>query len=297
MISLLAGMVTIWLIYLVGVELFSRRVALWGAGLAAICPYLVWYSRDATDYAWLIAVSTASFYLLVRSAKRGGWKNWTGFVLATIAALFSHYYAAVLLVAELPVYFLVADWRRQLRPWLASEAAIGLALIPWLFYNRGASTWAAMKIPDIVAIIKATSMAPVTYVRGYAGLSGSGAATIFPDAGQARQLIAVFAIIFSLFLFLPPLRKAFFNKRVATLAIYTFLVVAIPVFLQYLRGETVAGRYYAIAAPGFILLLAVLMAASPPRVAFIAVYFWFQDSWGCSTTSSFEHTKTTGAAS
>jgi uncharacterized membrane protein len=96
-VSWAAGVMTVFFIYLVGKELLSSAVGLWAAALAAVSPFLIWHSRDATDYSWLIAVSTLSLYLLARSARRSGWANWAAYVIVSAAALF-------------PCYFLVA-WR------------------------------------------------------------------------------------------------------------------------------------------------------------------------------------------
>ncbi len=53
--SAIAGMGTIVFTYLAAREIFSRRVALWSAALVAVSPYLVFYSRATTFYAFMIA--------------------------------------------------------------------------------------------------------------------------------------------------------------------------------------------------------------------------------------------------
>ncbi|MCL5882505.1 MAG: glycosyltransferase family 39 protein [Actinobacteria bacterium] len=70
----------IWFVYLLGKELFSRRIGLRAAAFTAFSPFLIWCSRDATDYSLLISLATLSTYFLVRSVRRGGWGNWAAYV-------------------------------------------------------------------------------------------------------------------------------------------------------------------------------------------------------------------------
>ena len=136
LISCMAGVIAVGLVYLIGKDLFSVRAGIWGAALTAFSPFLIWYSRDATDYSWLIAVSLGSFYLLVRSLKKGGSLNWALYCIVTFVALFSHYYAVFLFIAEIAFFIIISKHRKQIRPWLICQEIFLLALFPLVLLLR-----------------------------------------------------------------------------------------------------------------------------------------------------------------
>ena len=59
-LSALAGVVTIPVVYLIGIELRGRRAGLMAAALAAVNPMLLWYSQEARAYSLLVAALRAS---------------------------------------------------------------------------------------------------------------------------------------------------------------------------------------------------------------------------------------------
>jgi len=247
LVSCIAGVVTIWLMYLLGKELISRPAGLWAAAFAAFSPYLIWYSRDATDYSWLVAMATLSLYFLVRSARRGGWANWTIYVLVSVAALFSHYYAIVLLAAEVVLFLLVMDGRReQLKPWLVSQAALALFTIPWALSNRSASSFAVLHLPS-TPTLNALVMSPVALTKGYANYRfGSGAVALGANRIDKLSFILVALYITGLVIWSKPLRKAMRGKLGLAVYLCTVILIAVPVLL---RAQDTAGRYLALAAP------------------------------------------------
>ncbi|MHB1325353.1 MAG: glycosyltransferase family 39 protein [Thermoleophilia bacterium] len=209
MVSCIAGVVTIWLMYLLGKELISRPAGLWAAAFAAFSPYLIWYSRDATDYSWLVAMATLSLYFLVRSARRGGWANWTIYVLV-------------------------------------SAAALALFTIPWALSNRSASSFAVLHLPS-TPTLNALVMSPVALTKGYASYRfGSGAAALGANRIDKLSFILVALYITGLVIWSKPLRKAMRGKLGLAVYLCTVILIAVPVLL---RAQDTAGRYLALAAP------------------------------------------------
>lgn len=63
---------------------------------------------------------------------------WLAYLLATAAAVFTHYYALFVVVAQNAV--MIALWRRNRRGvtrWLAVQAALALSFVPWVLAQRG----------------------------------------------------------------------------------------------------------------------------------------------------------------
>ena len=63
-LSVLCGVVTVGLVWWIGRLVFDSRTGLWGAWLAAFSPLLVYYSREARMYAWLVMLTCLCWGLL-----------------------------------------------------------------------------------------------------------------------------------------------------------------------------------------------------------------------------------------
>ena len=59
-LSALAGTAVIPITYLCGRELVSRRAGLVAAALAAVSPFMIWYSQEAREYMLLAALCGVS---------------------------------------------------------------------------------------------------------------------------------------------------------------------------------------------------------------------------------------------
>ena len=62
--SVLCGIVTIGLVYWIGLLAFDGTTGLWASWLCAISPLLVYYSREARMYMWLVLVTCLAWGLL-----------------------------------------------------------------------------------------------------------------------------------------------------------------------------------------------------------------------------------------
>ncbi len=120
-VSAVAGVLTVPVAYLIGVELRGRRAGLWAAALVAVNPMMLWYSQEARAYALVTLFGALSALYWLR-AERGGarrdfvwWGVWSGLALGT------HYFVAFPILAEA----LMLLRRRGLRASLAGMAVLG----------------------------------------------------------------------------------------------------------------------------------------------------------------------------
>lgn len=138
------GTLVVPLTLALGLQLFGRsgpgrsRLVGWSAGLlAAINPYLLWWSQDAHFYALLAMFAAAITLLAIRLWNtQGQWRTWWIYTLVTTLGFYTHYYTyfswgALNLVGLW--YTFTRRWKRQLvvRWWLAQVAAMAL-YSPWL---------------------------------------------------------------------------------------------------------------------------------------------------------------------
>lgn len=270
-----AGIATIGLSYAIGRRLFSTRAGLWAGAFAAVSPFLIWYSRDATVYAWAIVTSLASLYFLVRAGQSGGRVNWALYVFASTAALFTHFYSFLFLLAEVPFFILMQKGTgRRLKPWLFCQATILLALIPWSLALQKAKSYTQgslpnLRIPGVEKLFSAMGTAPVTFIKGYAGLMGMGEGAL--SLTSNHKIALILGLLAAIPLLIAGYRCAGSEPKRNLLAItaLVFLVISLPVLLHLAQGEFNAGRYYAMGAPVFFLWLSALIDTLPLRVNWV----------------------------
>ncbi len=100
MVSALIGIAGLYAIYLLGKELFSRKVGIYAMILLSINYFHIYYSQDARMYGLLFLTTTLSFYYLTRLIKTPTLKNTLIFGLASTLMVYSHFFAIFTLFAQ-----------------------------------------------------------------------------------------------------------------------------------------------------------------------------------------------------
>jgi mannosyltransferase len=138
LLSALLGTAVIPITYLCGRELVSRRAGLAAAVLAALSPFMIWYSQEAREYMLLAALSGMSLLFFARSWRMTSRRNLVWWAVFSGLALLTQYFAAFLIAAEA----IGLLWRSRTRETVVAIGALGLleaALIPHVIPNIGSA--------------------------------------------------------------------------------------------------------------------------------------------------------------
>jgi 4-amino-4-deoxy-L-arabinose transferase-like glycosyltransferase len=131
--SVALGTLTIPVAYLLGVRLLNSIRSAWLAALlVALSPLEVFFSREARMYVLLTFLGMLSIWLLFKSLERGRWW-WAAYAGITLLALYTHYIAIAVILAE--NLFVAWVWRRNARLILRFailEIVVAVAHLPWL---------------------------------------------------------------------------------------------------------------------------------------------------------------------
>ena len=134
--SLVCGTAAIALLYLLGAALFDSTAGLAAAFLLAISQLGVVYSQEARAYELALLLTVTAAWLFVRALGMRDGIAWFGFVLASTAVAYAHYYA-VLGPITLAAFALLFRKRYPIpMAWWMGGAALAFALyLPWLIFG------------------------------------------------------------------------------------------------------------------------------------------------------------------
>jgi uncharacterized membrane protein len=123
--------------YVLARRLYGHRTAIVAAGLMAISPYQIYYAQEARAFALLLFLSLCStlfFHIaLTRPSGYSSFGPWLAYGVTTIAALHTHFHAVFMLAAQYAIFVLLwRGHRGRLRGWLAVQAIVVIAFMPWL---------------------------------------------------------------------------------------------------------------------------------------------------------------------
>jgi mannosyltransferase len=141
--STVAGILSLWLIFLLGRKLYSWREGVLAAGLMAVSWAPVYYSQEARPYAFLILLSLLTTYLWLPfltlpggRAKVSAWQT-VAYILAALAAAYCHYFGLLLVMLQGGAALVFAlHRRRRIARVLVAYALILIGYLPWLAFVR-----------------------------------------------------------------------------------------------------------------------------------------------------------------
>jgi mannosyltransferase len=128
--SLLAGVATVPLVYLLGVRTVGRPAGLAGAGFFALSPFAIFYATEARAYALMTLLVVLSTLALLRALETNDRRWWVAFALLDAAAMYAHYTAVFVLAAQAGWAFLAH--RERLRELALAHAGAAVLYLPWV---------------------------------------------------------------------------------------------------------------------------------------------------------------------
>lgn len=120
--SVLFGLGTIYLLYVLLKDKFNEKVALTAAALLNIAPFHIYYSQEFRMYSALTFLGILSWYLLDR-------KRWLLYSIVIGTSVFTHYFAFVLLLSQV-LYMLVVGRKN----WKCFFGASALGITPFVLW-------------------------------------------------------------------------------------------------------------------------------------------------------------------
>src|ERR1017187_7157467 len=133
MLSVLPGIASLPMMYLLGMRLFSRRVGTVAALFLALSTCSVVYSQEARGYSWLLLGVITSTYLFVRLIDQPTYAAACGYAFAAGITLYFHYFGLLVPLAHAVSLLAVPSDRRPWKYLLAAGAILAVLAFPVLW--------------------------------------------------------------------------------------------------------------------------------------------------------------------
>lgn len=201
-LSAVFGTLLVGVLYITADRFFTRRAAIVVALLAALSPWLVWYSQEARAYALLALLTTLSLCLFAEQLVRPSGRVLACWALASAAACATHYFAVFPVGVE--ALWLIAKHGRDGRTVLAVSgvALCVIALAPLALHQNGHGAYApllaasgslAVRVAEIPKQLILGYNGPAEIELGVLGVGLAGAGLVLwwvrsPPADRRRQV-------------------------------------------------------------------------------------------------------------
>ena len=133
LLGVLWNLALVPIVYKLSRELFvERRVAWCAALMIVVSPFQILYSHEVRMYTQVMSLAGAGALAYLRAIRSGDWRWWATFCLLSVAAVYTHVFAALALMA-VGLHALLGRRRRALLMTVLIGAGVAASLLPWLY--------------------------------------------------------------------------------------------------------------------------------------------------------------------
>lgn len=211
---------------LLGIRLFGRVAGLVAGLLLAVDAFYVHYAQWARGYGLLVLLVALSSYFFVAELQAPSRSHRVGYVVASVLAVYAHYFALLVLLAQL--FTLVAVRRRRAlgREWLSVGAAVLALCVPAAIVatraGTGSISWIAK--PDVSDLLNLPVTLTGGSVLGACALLALGGYAILRSRGERERWRTGFVAAW----LLVPVLLAFAVSFVKPVFVDYYLIVTVP---------------------------------------------------------------------
>lgn len=254
MVSALIGIAGLYAIYLLGKELFSKKVGIYAMILLSVNYFHIYYSQDVRMYGLLFLTTTLSFYYLTRLIKTPTLKNTLIFGLVSTLMIYSHFFAIFTLFAQyiILLYYIISPFNiSRVKFFKYSLISAGMTIL--------------LYIPTYKLILKTTEMKSI-----WIQMPGLDVYTqFFKDFFGQSEMVLFFIMPLIIFYFI----KLFGEKQnqktsinpIEDKNIFSFIILffwvlitmIIPLIRTYTSLPMLVNRYFINILPAILIMISI----------------------------------------
>lgn len=267
-LSVVAGVVTVWVMWKLGAQLAGTAAGLAAASLLTISPIHIYYSQEARCYGLLVLWAVLAIWFFLRARGSDARRDWAAFWAVSLLGLCTHYYFSLLLIGLIVSLLAEGASRLPLRRMVLAFAFLAVAALPLAWLAVG-DLELQKKYPDPAARLSPASLAYTlfTFLGGYSlgpSLSELHVATARQAALEVLPWAVTLGSAAAYFGYL-----ALTGPRWRRPAWALLLMIAVPLalcgLLGWLLGIGYRVRYVSWAAAPLLALIALGIVRRPDR--------------------------------
>lgn len=238
-LSAVFGIISIYLTFVVGRELFDDRVGLYGALFISLNWFHIFKAQDARMYTMLVVAALIALYGFALVLENPRDRLGIGLlILGNALAMYTHVYAVFFLAGQMLFVgfeFLVRDLSlRTVYSWVLAQVTVVVLYLPWI-----PALLSQTGTDDVANLTDPFGSLVLTYVARYTGTA----------------LIAIVVTAMILLAGIRYLTNPAHRRPVNLILALCVVSIVVPVFLSmFIPPIRYAVRYTLAAAPGFYLL-------------------------------------------
>jgi mannosyltransferase len=270
-LSLAVGVAALPLLVAFGARFVSRRVGILAGFLLAISPLHILHSQNARGYSLAVLLILLSCFFLLESVRRPSWWSVGGYVTASTLAVYTHFFAGLVLLAQWASLPLLRRENIRWSAWVARIGTVISLLVPLglfiVWRDVGQIDWISR--PDVSDLADAFrrlsggrwSLLIMLALLVASGVLGTWHERRTRETGVIAFLLAWFLVPFFLS-FLISLKKPIFTS--------SYLIVSLPALL--LLAAVGLFRIPSTALRTIVLGMIVVLSLSPLAAFYRAPY-------------------------
>jgi 4-amino-4-deoxy-L-arabinose transferase-like glycosyltransferase len=250
--SVLVSLGVVALTFLMARRLGGDRVGILAATLIAVSPFQITAAQEARMYPFLTVFGLGAAYGLWLALEEGKGRHWVAYVIFTLLALSTHYFALLLVLTQGLYVLFVHRSRAAMRTWvrcLGLAAVAYLPLLPMVFTQlTTARAWPDIRPPFGIGVLTDV-MGMWSFGGGLFGMGTYFRRSVLPLEARFTILLPFVFIIIAGVAGLPGWRRRAYLLGYWLLPVLTIAAVS-------LRWNLFYERYFSFVLPPFAILLA-----------------------------------------
>lgn len=255
--SVIAGVISVFLTYRIGDELFGRRTGLISSFILAISPLHIFYSQEARHYGFSVFFTLLSVVYFLKLLKNGYGKiTYICYVAATAALLYTHIFGVF--IAAIQNFYFFSQHSTGKKQWTTAQLIIFaiflLWLIPYIIFLREQKEYVAACI-DWIPKANFSVLTDTFRTFSYGG-DRYGGSDVFVGSrlGVSKSLFYIMAALCAAGAL--PFPKQKYNNKIIFISLWLFIPPLVLFIFSLFSQPLFVIRYVIFASPAYYLLIA-----------------------------------------
>lgn len=149
--SLVFSLSAVIMTFILGKELFCKKIGFFAALLMGLSPFHLWYAQEARDYSMLLFMGLLSTWLFFNALRKNKLRKWIFFIFISILGIYTNYFYIILFFTQF-LYLII--FRRGILKlnfkWVLYFAVIFLGFSFYLprFLSKFFYVWGGFWVPE-----------------------------------------------------------------------------------------------------------------------------------------------------